>query len=356
MQSVPGPEVMTMQHPEADPQRQQLGPRRQRRLAMKYRRRRTIVAMVAVLVIAVPVTIVAAMHGLKTNITSSPLRAGDGSVPEKITDELNVLILGSDTRALDTDDYGGADGARSDAMILAHIADDSSRIDAIQIPRDTMMDMPACDDTGSGASGPVRGMINSALNQGPACSVSAAEELTGVRLDHFIEVDFDGFATIVDALDGIIVDLDEPLADDKANLDLPAGKQTLGGTDALALARTRHAVGDGSDISRMGNQQMVMDSIIDRAQSSHVLSRPDRLYSFLDAVTSSLRVDDDLESISALGSLAATVSSVPKDSITFEIMPWQPAPDNRNRVVKSAEADAVFSAIIADQPISELIN
>ncbi|MGO2818529.1 MAG: LCP family protein, partial [Brevibacterium aurantiacum] len=142
-----------MQYRETGPS-SEIGPRRQRRLAMKYRRRRTVVAILAVLVIAVPVTVVSLVHGLKSNITSSPLRAGGGEVPEKITDELNVLILGSDTRELDADDYGSGDGARSDAMILAHISDDSSRIDAIQIPRDTMMDMPACQDTGSGASEP----------------------------------------------------------------------------------------------------------------------------------------------------------------------------------------------------------
>src|SRR5699024_2286913 len=167
-----------------------------------------------------------------------------GDVPEKLTDETNVLIIGSDTRDLasakDASDdsgtgegansgatsghgFGSAEGARSDAMILAHVAADGGRIDAVQIPRDTIMDIPACDDTGHGASAATHGMINSALNAGPACSVSAAEELTGVRVDHFINVDFDGFSAIVDALDGINVDLDEPLNDPKANLDLPAG-------------------------------------------------------------------------------------------------------------------------------------
>src|SRR5699024_8122321 len=189
-----------------------------------------------------------------------------------------------------------------------------------------------------------------------ACSVSAVEELTGVRLDHFIEVDFDGFATIVDALDGIPVDLDEPLHDDKAQLDLPAGEQVLDGTDALALARTRHAVGDGSDISRMDNQQMVMEAIIDRAKSTRTLTRPDRLYGFLDAVTSSLRVDEDLDSVSALASLASTASSVPEDEITFEIMPWAPAPENPNRVVIAPEAEDVFTAIIDDEPIAALVR
>ena len=241
-------------------------------------------------------------------------------------------------------------------MILAHVAAEGDRIDAVQIPRDTIMDIPACDDTGHGATEATHGMINSALNAGPACSVSAAEVLTGVRVDHFINVDFDGFSAIVDALDGITVDLDEPLTDPKANLDLPAGHQTIGGDDALALARTRHAVGDGSDISRMGNQQMVMEAIIDRAKSGQVLTRPDRLYGFLDAVTSTIGVDDELDSMRALASLATTVASVPEDDITFEIMPWAPAPENPNRVVKSAEADDVFTAIIDDSPIADVLG
>lgn len=343
-----------------------IGPRRRRRLAAKYRRRSTFVAVAAVLVIAAPLTIAIAVHNLGANISSSALRAHDGAdVPEKLTDETNVLIIGSDTRDLasaqdsgsaSAPGYGDAEGARSDAMILAHVSGDGSRIDAVQIPRDTILDIPACDDTGLGASEAMHGMINSALNAGPACSVSAAEVLTGVRVDHFINVDFDGFAAIVDALDGITVDLDEPLQDPKANLDLPAGEQTLGGTDALALARTRHAVGDGSDISRMDNQQMVMEAIIDRAKSSKVLTRPDRLYGFLDAVTSSLEVDDELDSVPSLASLAKTVAAVPRDDITFDIMPWTPAPENPNRVVKSAQADEVFAAINADEPITDITD
>jgi LCP family protein required for cell wall assembly len=357
------------------------GPRRQRRLAAKYRRRRTFVAVAAVLIIGAPITIAVAVHNLGANISSSALRAHDNDVPDKLADETNVLIIGSDTRDLESaknDDgesdadagsdadgnsgaasangYGDAEGARSDAMILAHVASDGDRIDAVQIPRDTIMDIPACDDTGHGATPAVHGMINAALNAGPACSVSAAEALTGVRVDHFINVDFDGFAAIVDALDGITVDLDEPLNDPKAKLDLPAGEQTIGGDDALALARTRHAVGDGSDISRMGNQQMVMEAIIDRAKSGQVLSRPDRLYGFLDAVTSTIGVDNELDSVSSLASMAKTVSAVPEDDITFEIMPWTPAPENPNRVTKSAEADPVFSAINDDEPIADLFG
>src|SRR5699024_12686479 len=99
--------------------------------------------------------------------------------------------------------YGSAEGARSDAMILAHVAADTSRIDAVQIPRHTITDVPACDDTGHGASSAFHGMINSALNAGPACSGSAVEELTGVAPDPLLAGDFGGSAPTGHAPDGI---------------------------------------------------------------------------------------------------------------------------------------------------------
>ena len=137
----------------------------------------------------------------------------------------------------------------------------------MQIPRDTLTTLPACSDSGSGgfAGGPNL-MINSALAGGPACSVRAVEALSGVHINHFVQLDFDGFASMVNALGGVDVCLDEPMVDRDAKLDLPAGKQQLDGKDALALARTRHAVGDGSDIGRLGHQQVVMSSIIGRAR------------------------------------------------------------------------------------------
>lgn len=345
-----------------DPNRP-LGPRRTRRLTAKHRRRRTIVALVVAAVLALPVAGFALVNGLQSNISSSQLNADGRKAPEKTTGEMNVLIIGSDTRDLGKDGvagvrsgFGAAAGQRSDSLILAHIAADGSRIDALQIPRDTETDLPACSDTGSGTLPGGRGMINSALAAGPACSVSAVEALTGVRIDHFIEVNFAGFATIVDAMGGIDVDLPTALTDSKAKLDLPAGRQHLGGADALALARTRHAVGDGSDISRLNHQQMVMTAIIDRAKSGEVLSRPDRLYAFLHAVTSSLQVDDGLDSVTSLASLATTVSSVPKGAITFAVMPWGTPPGEPNRVMKSDGADAVFTAIRADHPITGLVK
>ena len=332
---------------------QQHRPRRcRRRMEAKYRRRRFAVGTAALGIVGTLVVSGLALGHLQSNLDSSPLRSDDSAeVLNDNTHGTNILILGSDTRDLDGDEYGDAGGARSDAMVLAHLSEDGTRIGAIQIPRDTMMDLPACPDTGRGASAGGYGAVNSALNAGPACSVTAVEALSGVRIDHFIEMNFEGFTTMFDAMDGVPVCLPEALQARRANLDLPAGEQSVDGRDALALARTRHAVGDGSDIARMGHQQQVMSAIVQRARSSEVLTHPDRLYGFLDAVTSSLTVDEDLNSLSALTSLATEAANVEDSNISFRVMPWEEEPADRNRVIPSAEAAEVLQRLRADQPL-----
>ncbi|PCC37724.1 transcriptional regulator [Brachybacterium alimentarium] len=311
-----------------------------------------VLALVAVLVLAGGMA--GTVTHLRGNITTAPLRTGtDAAQGDAEEGDLTILLLGSDSRDLAEESFGEADGSRrSDAMVLAHLSADDGRIDAVQLPRDTLLDLPACADTGRGSFSGGRGMLNSALNYGPACSVAAVEELTGVRIDHFVELDFEGFIAIIDALGGLPVCLPESMEDPAADLDLPAGEQTLDGRDALALARTRHAVGDGSDIARLGHQQMVMSAVVQEATSRQVVARPDRLYSFLDATTSALTVDPGLSAISDMASLGSRVSRVPTESITFVTMPWEPAPGDPNRVVPSAEAEAVFEDLAGDVPLA----
>ena len=343
---------MEQQHEAPDPSAVHRPRRYRRRMEAKYRRRRLLVGTAALATVGTLVVGGLALGNLQSNLSSSPLRAdGDAEVLNDNTHGTNILVLGSDTRELDDNTYGDAGGARSDAMVLAHVSTDASRIDAVQIPRDTVMDLPACGDTGFGEFAGGFGAVNSVLNHGPGCSVAAIEQLSGLRIDHFIEMNFEGFSTMVDAMDGLPVCLPEPLEDRKAQLDLPAGEQTVDGEDALALARTRYAVGDGSDIARMGHQQRVMSAIVQRAKSSEVLARPDRLYGFLDAVTSSLTVDPGLDSVPALASLAQTAAGVDDDQITFMVMPWQEAPADPNRVVPSEDAADVFSRLRTDDPM-----
>ncbi|WP_312171308.1 LCP family protein [Microbacterium sp.] len=324
----------------------------------RIRRRRAAVIAGALTVALVGAAAVAVAR-LDANVSTAPIRPSSSSAPtgDEQADaaddgDLNVLLLGSDSRDLSDETFGVGDGTkRSDAMVLAHFAADRSRIDAIQLPRDTLVDLPVCDDLGDGARSAGRGMLNSALNNGPACSVAAVEALTGVRIDHFMELDFEGFERMVDALGGVDVCLPEPLSDGHAQLDLPAGPQIVDGAQALALARTRHALADGSDISRLGHQQMVMSAIVQEATRTDVLTNPVKLYSFLDAATSSTTVDPGLAGIPSLISLATRAAQVPLSQIVFLTMPWEPAPGDANRVVASADAGVVFRAVADDVPI-----
>lgn len=289
---------------------------------------------------------------LNANIDSAPLPESmvKDDTPKGAT---NILFIGSDSRDLKTKEYGKGTGSqRSDALMLVHFSKGNTRVDAVQIPRDTLTDLPSCKDTGSGsfAGGPNQ-MINNALSGGPACSVRAVEALSNVRIDHFVQLDFEGFASMVNALGGVNVCLNEPMVDPLAKLDLPSGKQKLEGKDALALARTRHAVGDGSDIGRLGHQQVVMSSIISRARSGDVLTRPDRLLKFLNALTSSITVDEGISSIPKLTGLAKRARSVEDRDIRFITMPNGAAPGDANRVVKTPDADTIFAAIAKDKPV-----
>lgn len=305
-------------------------------------------ALIVVALVAVGAVVYAQLQG---NIQTAPLRPGTEE-PALATGDLNILLLGSDSRALASDGFGEDDGSeRSDAMVLAHISSDSTRIDAVQLPRDTVGDLPACEDTGSGSFEGGWAMLNSALQYGPACSVAAVEQLTGVPIDHFVQMDFEGFIGMVDAMGGIDVCLPEPLQDGHARLDLPAGAQSINGDQALALARTRHALAEESDIARLGHQQMVLSAIVQKATKSDVLVRPDRLYAFLDAVTSSMTVDPGLGALTDLAGLAARVANVPMSSVTFLTMPTTEAPQDPNRVVPTADADVIFRALIDDAPI-----
>ncbi|KQV74534.1 hypothetical protein ASC61_05690 [Aeromicrobium sp. Root344] len=314
---------------------------------------RRLVIGVGVFALVIGIGGAAAFWKLNGNIASAALDKNDHVVKDDTPKgATNILFIGSDSRQLKSKGYGNEAGQRSDALMLVHFAKDNKRVEAVQIPRDTLTTLPACKDTGSGAfPGGANLMINSALAGGPACSVRAVEALSNVHIDHFVQLDFDGFASMVNALGGIDVCLDKPMVDPDAKLNLPAGKQHINGKNSLALARTRHAVGDGSDIGRLGHQQVVMSSIISRARSAGVLTRPDRLFKFLNALTSSITVDKGISSISKLTGLAKRARAVPNSKIRFVTMPNGTAPSDPNRVVKTADADVIFASIAKDREV-----
>ena len=122
-------------------------------------------------------------------------------------------------------------------------------------------------------------MFNTAYEVGgPACAVKTVEQMSGIRMDHYVEVDFTGFKKLIDALGGVPVTTNKPIKDDKSHLDLQAGKHTLNGEQALGLVRTRHGVvGDGSDLGRIQLQQAFIKALIGQVKSVGVFSNPAKL-------------------------------------------------------------------------------
>lgn len=213
--------------------------------------------------------------------------------PARAQGPLNVLVMGSDTRTgigttkFGTDTVEG--GAHSDTNLLVHLSADRQRAVVVSIPRDSMTRAPRdCTDPRSRAQdGPVRQWNRNFTLGGPACTIRTLEAATGVFVDHFVVVDFRGFADMVDALGGVDVCTPVPIRDEDSALDLPAGRHHLDGEQALGYVRVRKTLGDGSDLGRIERQQAFLSSVAQEATSSRLLARPDRLYRFLDAATRS---------------------------------------------------------------------
>jgi len=216
----------------------------------------------------------------------------------------NILLMGSDTRAFKGGSKFGGEvaGARSDTTILVHIAEDGQHATLVSIPRDTYAHIPSC-KTASGASSPEWNKFNVAFSLGgPSCTIALVENLTHLRIDHFVVVNFAGFQRMVDALGGVNVCLTHAIDDPHrinpatggfvgSGLVISAGHHTLDGKQALGFVRARYAVGDGSDLGRIKNQQVFLSAMIRKATSTGMLLHPFSLYHFLDAATKSIETD-----------------------------------------------------------------
>jgi LCP family protein required for cell wall assembly len=295
------------------------------------------------------------LNRLTGNITTVDVSGQLGVRPAKVTSgqgqnqPVNILVMGTDTRTGQGSGYGSAadtssGNGHSDTTILFHISGDRQHAIAVSIPRDSYVTRPSCSGSGS-----VTGRINTAFAEGGAgCAIKAVEKLTGVFIDHYVVVNFNGFKSVVDALGGVEVCLPTAVNDSKSHLDLSAGRHLLSGDQALAYARLRHGIGDGSDIGRIGRQQDFLSSVIQAATSKGLLLDPTKLYSVLNAVTGSLTTDPDLGKFDYDQSLAQSLASIPTSNITFVTVPWVPRSDHATISWNTTEADKIWTAIKDD--------
>lgn len=272
---------------------------------------------------------------------------------------LNVLLVGSDTRAGEGNaQYGqklartaDAGGKRTDTMILLHLSPERDKARLISFPRDSMVQIPKCKNEATKQEmPPQRSMINSAYNSGGiACTISTLETLTGIRINHFVEVDFSGFENIVNALGGIEICLKSGVNSKKAKLVLPPGKSVLDGKQALGYVRLRD-YGDGSDIQRIKRQQIFLSKVVAKATSGDLLTDPSKLTGFIRAAASSVTMDPELANDpERLIEIATSAKSLTAGGVKFTTIPWIPDPEDENRVVwKQPDAGELFNSIIND--------
>ncbi|MCM1936718.1 LCP family protein [Streptomyces sp. G3] len=279
--------------------------------------------------------------------------------PQKLpTSGQNILILGSDSRAGANAELktGKVAGARSDTALVMHIPEGRTRAVAISIPRDTLVTRPACSKSdGSEVASAKRVMFNSIYSQvGPACVVKTVEQMSGVRMDHYMEIDFAGFKGLVDAIGGVTVTVDQDIKDSSSGLDLTAGTHRLDGTQSLQFVRTRHGVGDGSDLGRIGLQQQFMIDLLSEIKKQDLLGSPTKTYKIADELTSALTTDSELASLTKLADFGRSLNGV--DPATMETIMLPVAYDkiDPNRVVAAEpQASTLWKAIRSDSEIPE---
>ena len=180
---------------------------------------------------------------------------------------------------------------RSDTTIVAHISADRSRVELVSIPRDLVIDRPACTmKDGTTTRAKAHDMFNNAfavgwdhsqdLGTAAACTWKTVETITGVRLDGFVLLDFVGLTAMVDAIGGVPICLPKALDDPVTGLHVPAGPQVFDGPTAVQFARARHNIGDSSDTQRILRQHDLMAAMARSVLSAKTLSNPVALYSF----------------------------------------------------------------------------
>ncbi|WP_254878980.1 LCP family protein [Streptomyces sp. NA04227] len=211
----------------------------------------------------------------------------------------NYLIVGSDSREGMTEEQkkelhtGSAEGKRTDSMMILHVGENGNTM--ISLPRDSNVEIPSFIGSESGKQRPAMGTnkLNAAYSiDGPQLLVRTVEHNTGLKIDHYAEIGFAGFANVVDALGGVEMDLEKGFKDKYSGADFQAGKQTLDGKQALAFVRTRHAF--TSDLDRTKNQQKFLATLANQAATPSTIMNPFKLYPVMGAGLDTLIVDKEM--------------------------------------------------------------
>jgi LCP family protein required for cell wall assembly len=328
--------------------------------------------MYAGVVVAVLVVSVASIGGIAVWQTVSSIKPGihllhvrgtNEPVPQvgAIDGAVNVLLTGTDTRAgqggsfSDHADLEASSGAgNNDVTMVLHISADHQHATVVSIPRDLLVSIPACPrSNGSLMPTASLAMFNTTLSRGGlSCTVLTAEKLTGLDIQYAAEISFDGVIDMSNAVGGVSVCLATNINDPYVGLDLDAGEQTIEGAQALAFLRSRHGVGDGSDLGRISDQQLFLSALMRKISSAGVLGNPITLYQLANAAVSNMQLSDTLTAPTTMVAIAVALKNISLSNIVFVEYPTKSNPAYPGRVVPEEPADNILnSALDNDQPV-----
>ncbi|MFD3641317.1 LCP family protein [Streptomyces griseus] len=275
----------------------------------------------------------------------------------------NLLLVGTDGRDTITEAerkkyrLGGAPCHCTDTIMLVHLSADRQRASVVSLPRDSYAEMPAHTDRTTGKhheSHPVK--LNAAYAEGgPTLTVRTVENMTKVKIDHYLEVDFTSFMKTVDAVGGVKICTARPMKDSYTGLNLPAGSHELDGGRALQYVRSRH-VDVGSDLGRMERQQKFLAALIKQVTSSGVLLNPVKFQQVSASALGSVRADEGFgteqmlalgKAMKGFGPASSEFASVPVGNPSFPVkgigstVRWD-----------AAKAKKLFQALREDKPLA----
>jgi LCP family protein required for cell wall assembly len=266
---------------------------------------------------------------------------------------MNYLLVGSDTReglskaelkALRVGSVATAAGKRSDTMLLVHISKARDKAVMISIPRDTFALIPEHTSKSGKLIPAAYSKINSSFNWGGApLLIQTIEEMTELKIDHYIEINFAGFARIVDSIGGVEVCTKKDINDPKSHLILEAGVHTLNGIESLKYVRTREFDGLG-DLGRMQRQQAFMSAVLRKATSAGVLLNPVTMASFINSSLSAVTTDSELKN-SDLIALAKQMKSLSTSSVRTLTVPLS----NLNYYSNGVTSAVLWDPVLAPQ-------
>jgi LCP family protein required for cell wall assembly len=280
---------------------------------------------------------------------------GLGHQPRQFTGALNILLIGSDTRAGPNRKFGaGITGQRSDTVIVLHIAPGGHNVVVLSIPRDSVVPVLACPpEAGSAGQAAQPGQVEQInatfASGGPGCLWKTVEQTTHLRINHFIELNFTGFEHVIDDIGGVSICLPFAISDPQSNLHLGPGRHHVYGREALAFWRARY-IGEGSDLQRIQRDQFLMASVLQGVERADLVGSPTRLLAVLTDAARSMTTDSGLD-LSTMSSIVESLRQLKPGQVQFIELPTVAYGPNPDWVAWPASDARLFGAIAHDRAI-----